>query len=374
MLVPMLLVPIYPYALILGPSIAIILAACIALLVRSPSSKLWISAAMVIIGAVEISYMPLGVIGALWLLPLSLVTINLGIIMSANILIPHKWRAKIGLIFTALGIVLILSYFFLLPILYSLFSLFGFSPYYLYDVSQYTPWAFFVVGICTLVFGVAAGANGINPRWRAEIDLLLTGVGACMIVLGSASAQFGGLAYLAVFLGPIPLFAGISIGVAALPFWTQNQPRDKYQSLRRSVYVLLAAVIVASGSVIFLRETNVVHEQILATYDGGCTPNLILRGMITEVRLNYEVNNDYFYHIFPAYIVINDTEFVWGSGYTSAPAATVVVYHEKTDVPSLTVGQRVEVCGYFNPPREDSFYEGKLSVTPSISGSYVKLL
>jgi hypothetical protein len=71
---------------------------------------------------------------------------------------------------------------------------------------------------------------------------------------------------------------------------------------------------------------------------------------------------------------MNVTEFVWGSGYTQAPEQTVVVYYEKIDVPNLAVGQRVEVCGYFNPWIEDSFYNDKLSVTPSISGSYVKPL
>jgi hypothetical protein len=364
MLFPMALVAVYPYTLILGPSLIIILAASIASLVKFPSLKLWIGAAIAIIGAVEVLYMPVGATGAFWLLLVSLATLNLGIIICANVVLPPKWRAKIGLSFTAIGIVVILCALFFLPILFFLFSL------------SYEWFWGFAVGLCVLVFGVAAGASVINPqRRRAQIGVVLMAVGACVILLATPSAQFGGLAYLGVFLGSITLLAGVSVGVAALPFWAQNQVKEnKHRALRKAVYVLLAIVIVASGSVIFMRVTNVVHEQILATYNGGSTPNLILRGVITEVRFNYEVNDGYFYHIFPAYIVMNVTEFVWGSGYTSTPYETIVVYYEKMDVPSLAVGQQVEVCGYFNPWREDSFYNDKLSVAPSISGSYVKPL
>jgi hypothetical protein len=316
---------------------------------------------MAVIGAVEVSYMPEG---AFWVGLVGLASLNLGIIMCVNVFLPHKWRANMGLGFTALGIIEILCSLFFLPILFSRFSL------------TYAFWGFFVVGLCTLVFGVAAGASVINPqRRRAQIGVVLMAVGACVILLASPRASFGGLAWLGAFLGLITLLAGISVGVAALPFWTQNQLKEnKRPALRKAVYVLLAIVIVTSGSVIFVRVTNVVHEQLLATYNGGSTPNLILRGVITEVRLNYEVNDGYFYHIFPAYIVMNVTDFVWGSGSTSAPEKTAVVYYEKTDVPKLAVGQRVEVCGYFNPWMEDSFYNDKLSVTPSISGSYVKPL
>lgn len=367
MLVPMALAATYPYTLILGPSLIIILGASIALLVKFPSLKLWIGAAMAIIGAIEVSYMPVGITVAFWLLLVSLVTLNLGIIMCVNVVIPHKWRAKIGFSFTALGIIEILCSLFFLPILRALFSL----PY---DWLWF--WGF-VIGSCTLVFGVAAGAIVINPqRRRAQIGVVLMAVGACLILLASAGAQFGGLAFLGIF----PLLAGISVGVAALPFWTQNQLKEnKHPALRKAVYILLAIVIVASGSVIFVRVTNVVHEQILATYNGGSTPNLTLRGVITEVRLNYEVNDGYYYHIFPAYIVMNITEFVWSneiwptSDYWQQQGS-VVIYFEKTVVPNLAVGQGVEVCGYYNTWREDSFYNDKLSVTPSISESYVKPL
>jgi hypothetical protein len=379
----MMLVARYFYGLILGPTLIIILAASIALLVKFPSLKPWIGVAMAIIGAVEVSYVPpVFVVGAEWLLLVSIATLDLGIIMCVNVFLPHKWRAKIGLFFITLGIVEILCSLFFLPILFSLFyPLFdlGACPFwFLGFVAPYPFWFWgFVVGICTLVFGVAAGASAINPqRTRAQIGVVLTAVGACIILLGIYTTMFtyGYLFVLASF-GLSTALGGISVDVAALPFWTQNQLKEnKHHALRKAFYVLLAMVIVASVAVIFMRVTNVVHEQILATYNGGSTPNLILRGIITDIRLNYEVNDGYFYHIFPAYMVMNATEFVWGSGYASAPGATVVVYYEKTDVPSLAIGQRVQVCGYLNPPMEDSFYGGKLSVAPSISGSYVKPL
>ena len=345
-----MLVATYPYTLILGPSLIIILAVNIALLMKLPALRRWLSPAMALIGAVEVSYVP---VWAFWVFLVGLTTLILGIVMCANGFLPRDWRAKIGLSFTALGVIEILLFF-------------G------------TFWGF-VIGLGTLVFGVAAGSTSINPRSRrAKLGVVLLAVGAA-VILAAIYANFVGLAF---FVGASIFFAGIAVGVAALPFWTQNQLKEnRHYTLRKIVYASLAMVIVVSGSVIFVRATNVVHEQFLETYSGGSTPNLTLRGVITEVRFNYEVNNGYSYHIFPAYVVMDVKEFVWGTGFwenqTAArdywlnEAKTAVVYYEKTDVPDLTVGQRIEVNGYYNIWTEDSLYSEKLVVAPNINGSYV---
>jgi hypothetical protein len=104
---------------------------------------------------------------------------------------------------------------------------------------------------------------------------------------------------------------------------------------------------------------------------------------VTEIALNYEVNTGYSYHIFPAYITINVTEFVWGEEFLQNQTSSsdywqhqgsVVIYFEKTDVPKLEVGQRIEVNGFMAPWIEDSLYSGKLVVASQINGSYINLI
>jgi hypothetical protein len=53
----------------------------------------------------------------------------------------------------------------------------------------------------------------------------------------------------------------------------------------------------------------------------------------------------------------------------------MIVAYDKSDVPNLVVGQRVEVSGYFDFPVEDEFpYTNKLVIAMKIDGSYIKSL
>ena len=147
--------------------------------------------------------------------------------------------------------------------------------------------------------------------------------------------------------------------------------------------MVVAITILASALLISARATNLIREDYLETYHGGNTPNLTLRGTINSVALNYEVNTGYSYHIFPAYLTFNVTDVVSSSPPWENQTSTldylrhqgsIVIYFEKTDVPNLTVGQQVEVSGYYCPWREDSLYSNKLVVSPSINGSYLNPL
>ena len=147
--------------------------------------------------------------------------------------------------------------------------------------------------------------------------------------------------------------------------------------------MVLAIVVLASAVLISVRATNIIREEYYETFTSATAPNLTLKATITSVAYNYEVNTGYSYHVFPAYLTVTVTEVVWGSGpWANTTDATehlqylgsLTVCYDKTDVPNLSVGQQVEVSGYYSHWIEDSMYSGKFIVADNISGSYLKVL
>ena len=78
MLVPMAVAQIYTSALLFRPAFIIVLAVCAALLVRFSSLKGWIGVAMVAIGIIEVTLVPVWV---LWVFLIGLCTLIIGITM-----------------------------------------------------------------------------------------------------------------------------------------------------------------------------------------------------------------------------------------------------------------------------------------------------
>ena len=243
---------------------------------------------------------------------------------------------------------------------------------------------FFAFGLITLILGVVIGGFYLSVlvkklSLRAAIGTILIALAFSeMLIIAPTAFTWG------FIIGLTILAAGIVMGVMALYPWTKvrlNQQRTR--TLRKSIFVILAIVVVSSAVLITVRSTtNLIHEQTLVNYHGGSIPNLTLQGVLTRIELNYEVNNGYSYHIFPAYISFSVTEFVWGPefGQNQTKALeywqqkSVAVFFEKSDVPTLKVGQLIEVNGYWEPWFEDSLYSGAFVVAPQIDGSYVKLV
>jgi hypothetical protein len=153
--------------------------------------------------------------------------------------------------------------------------------------------------------------------------------------------------------------------------------------LKRTGYLFFAIVVLVSATLISARATNFIHEQHLENFDYASSPNLTVKGTINAVKFNYEVNNGFSYHIFPACITLKISEVVWnGQPWENQTTAAeyllhqenTLVYFEKTDVPSLTVGQQVEVSGFYCQWIEDSLYSSTLVVSPNINGSYLDIL
>ena len=234
----------------------------------------------------------------------------------------------------------------------------------------------------------------INLALLMKYPSLKSKISGVLILIGLAEALATmSLAFLWGFIiGLATLIIGIFMGVfaslannpSASRLWAKiHLSQQKTRILRRVAFGFLAITILASALLISARATNIIREQPLETFYGGSSPNLTLRGIIASVALNYEVNTGYSYHIFPAYLTLNVTAVVWSGepweNQTSAAEylrhqGSVIIYFEKTDVPTLTVGQQVEVSGYYCQWLEDSLYSNKLVVSPSISESYVKSL
>jgi len=348
----MMLAAIYTSALIFGPAFVIVLAVCLALLVRFPSVRSWIGAAMVVFGLIEFSLVPAWVF---WIFCIGLVTVVVGTIMVASALFSDQKRARAAIIAVVIGIIGIL-----------LFA---------QDI-----WGF-ALGLVTLIFGIAGAAALLPEQRRAKIGLVSAAVGFVVILI----SMYTNFLALAFFVGLEVMFSGISVGVSGLPYWTQKRSGgNAIRRLRKSLYALLAVVVFSSALVFSLRATHALREELYNDWSLKTTADATVRGVVTGIYLNYEVNcYGYSYHVFPALIIVNVTEVVKvGESWMDLTEESehwvnenMTVAYDKPDVPSVTVGQRVEASGYFDMPIEDTWsYSYKLVIAAEIAGSYVASL
>jgi hypothetical protein len=239
----------------------------------------------------------------------------------------------------------------------------------------------FVSGMVIIIFGTAGAANLLPENKRAKIGFASTVVGVVVILI----AVFTNFLALAFFVGLFVVFTGVSVGVSGLPYWIgKHSSGNTVRRLRKSIYALLAIVIFSSALVFSLRTTHALREEILDDWRRETAADTKVRGVITEIYLNHEVNNhDYSYHIFPALIIVNVTEVLkagtFWSNLTEANEYWVnqnmSIGYDKPDVLGLVAGQRVEASGYFDVPIEDTWsYSLKLVIATEIDDSYIKPL
>jgi hypothetical protein len=113
--------------------------------------------------------------------------------------------------------------------------------------------------------------------------------------------------------------------------------------------------------------------------------NLSLKGVVTSIEENHKSQGFSDYHIFRWYIRVNITQIVW---VKDSLADWVTVSYENStlngwnsigvgydypDKPELAIGQTVECKGYYVPVT-DSPYSFKLTIAPTINGSYLKTI
>ena len=160
----------------------------------------------------------------------------------------------------------------------------------------------------------------------------------------------------------------------------------KYWLVVVSLVVLLVIAGVIAGTIL-QNQNNEENQPELENWGGGFgsnSSNLVIRGIVSDVKVDYEARGPYTYHVFPAIITLNITEVVWVSPQlidemnirqlqndTWDRETTIMIAYDKPDPPELSIGQLVESSGYYWTVAE-SMYGHKLVVEPSINESYVK--
>jgi hypothetical protein len=350
---------VYPYNLIAVPALTIILAFSIVLAVKYQSSKVKIGAALAFTGLAEIFVVipilasVLGVAVAFATLIVGLALCSFRIATRANILSSNgKGPAALILMGLAANLIAIPSGSF---------------------------WAV-VVGLALLIGGIVLGASFFalrvkNPSLKAKIGAALIVAGVVEIFVVEPFVVVRGFIF-----GFTIMFAGVVLGAPILQAWLRlHLTGQRTRLLRRGSYLVLVMVIVLSASIISLRATNIIREQPQVYFSGAGSPNLAVQGVITDIKLNYEVNTGYSYHIFPAYLTLNINEVTWASetweNQTIAnqywAGRSIVVAYEGTGVPELRVGQQVDAKGHVDLWLEDWLFSGMLVISPSINGSYI---
>ncbi len=359
LIIPLAVAYNFPYQLIVGPALVIVLATVLLLLLRFPSAKSKASAFLVFAGLIEV--VGTLMVAFLWGFLFSIFTLVIGIVLGASTV---TWNKKS----------------FSKPVLPIALILLGAVSLAAAIRTSFFP--IFRVGLSSLIVGLVLGSVQLamsvkNPTLKKEIDVVLILVAVLVTTLVTPMAFAWGLIF-----GLSILATGILIGLSALYPWLKVRLTEgRKHTLKKAIYTLLALVIVVSASLIMIRaSTNLIHEQWLENGPRGVTPNLTIRGTVASVAFNVEVNTGYSYHIFPAIITLDNMELVAKSDNLPAPivpdqlliGGSMTVYIEGDNIAPLRVGSVVEAKGYWTPWMEDSLYSGKFVVGPAIFGSYIE--
>jgi hypothetical protein len=199
-------------------------------------------------------------------------------------------------------------------------------------------------------------------------------------IIGNIIGFFVGLSgiCLGLFGGGLLAATQVKNTTSALIEKLRKQPRVSH--LKKSVYGIFTILIIVCSLLVAARATKVIREEWNETFSYSDSSNLTLKGTVTSVKYNYEVNTGYSYHIFTAYITLKVTQIIGGwyanvtGAYEELSAKDLVVLYEKTPVPPFTVGQSLEITGYYCLWIEDSMYSEKLIVSSTINGSYLNPL
>ena len=150
----------------------------------------------------------------------------------------------------------------------------------------------------------------------------------------------------------------------------------------RKQFLIIAFAAIAVLAIVMAFAIN--HEIVTKhTYPQDAfheDSNLAVRGIIISIEQNYKAWG-WDYHIYHYYIQLNITEIVWVSNDFSGPVENGTVYERSTigigydnpDNPQVKIGQIVECKGCYVGVTDlpSSF---KITVSPSINGSYLKPL
>jgi hypothetical protein len=148
--------------------------------------------------------------------------------------------------------------------------------------------------------------------------------------------------------------------------------------LEKGADVFLAALILVSSLLISVRAFNIVREEhqidIMNT-----SPNLQVKGTVTSVAFNHEVDLAYLYHVFPVYLTVNVAEVISSSGLLGNQSSAFEYLQRRGNLTvgsdkaaSYVVGEQVEVNGYLSHWHEDDLFDNMRLVSDVVNGSYIQ--
>ena len=149
----------------------------------------------------------------------------------------------------------------------------------------------------------------------------------------------------------------------------------------RKRYLLITVAAIAAVAVVlaFVFNQESVNQHMYPQDAINESSNLAVRGLVISIEENHKsfgmaVGS---YHIFRFYIKLNITQVVWIDENSSDVSVSVVVGdtisvgYDNLDNPQFSLGQNVECKGYYFGAT-DSIYSFIITVSPSISESYLK--
>jgi hypothetical protein len=144
--------------------------------------------------------------------------------------------------------------------------------------------------------------------------------------------------------------------------------------------VFLAVVLPLAGFQLLVSSHMYPQDAIQAS------SNLSVEGIITSIENNHRIDGFMAgsYHIFQSYIRLNITGILWVDddlaywvsvdyeNNTVNSLGTIGIGYDNLDSIQLAVGQTVECKGYY-VPHTDTPYSYIITISPSISESYLKM-
>jgi hypothetical protein len=158
--------------------------------------------------------------------------------------------------------------------------------------------------------------------------------------------------------------------------------RKRFLIIAVALIAVLAAVLAVSIHLMNQAE-NSSHMYPQSSFNESS--NLSVKGVVTSIEENHK-SEGYMvgsYHTFRLYIRLNITEVMWVAydhaeyihisteNNTVMGWDTICIGYDNLDNPQLVLGQAVECKGYYEP-RTDFEWSFIITVSPSISESYLK--
>ena len=145
----------------------------------------------------------------------------------------------------------------------------------------------------------------------------------------------------------------------------------------RKRFLIIATAILAVLTIVlaFVINQDLIRNHMYPEDAIQASSNLLVRGIVISVEENHKsqgMTADS-YHMFRFFFQLNVTEIVWLNwGKSNNTWQDFYVGYDNPDQPKFSVGQTVEGKGFFASYTDTPYSFLGITVSPRISGSYLK--